>query len=145
MRLISMIALRAARSAAALSSLLALGASGARAQNADWPVYGGNTDHTHYTTLGQISPANVKRLKVAWTFDTKDAFTGSEMQTNPIVIDGVLYVTTAWSKVYAFNAKTGRRLWSGVGVGRRFVLATMLCIVVFLQHIVNMLLHHLSG
>ena len=56
MRPISMIALRAARSAAALSSLLALGASGARAQNADWPVYGGNTDHTHYTTLSQISP-----------------------------------------------------------------------------------------
>ena len=46
-------------------------------RNADWPVYGGSDDHTHYTTLGQISPANVRRLKVAWTFDTHDAFAGS--------------------------------------------------------------------
>ena len=57
---------------------------------ADWPVYGGSEDHTHYTTLSQISPANVKQLKVAWTYDTKDSFTGSEMQANPIVIDGVI-------------------------------------------------------
>ena len=34
----------------------------------DWPVYGGNTDHTHFTTLSQITPANVTSLKVAWTF-----------------------------------------------------------------------------
>ncbi|MFO0093612.1 MAG: pyrroloquinoline quinone-dependent dehydrogenase, partial [Gemmatimonadaceae bacterium] len=64
------------------------------AQNANWPVYHGNDEHTHYTTLSQITPANVKRLTVAWTFDTKDAFPGSEMQANPIIIDGVLYATT---------------------------------------------------
>ena len=52
-------------------------------QNIDWPVYGGSDDHTHYSTLAQITPANVKRLKVAWTYDTHDAFAGSEMQSNP--------------------------------------------------------------
>ena len=83
----------------------------AGAQNADWPVYHGNDDHTHYSTLSQISPANVKQLKVAWTFDTKDAFAGSEMQANPIVIDGVLYATTPKMQVIALDAATGSQLW----------------------------------
>src|SRR5687767_15541997 len=59
--------------------------------NVDWPVYQGNDEKTHYTTLSQISPANVSTLKVAWTYDTGDAFEGSEMQSNPVIIDGVLY------------------------------------------------------
>ena len=78
---------------------------------ADWPVYGGSEDHTHYTTLSQISPANVKQLKVAWTYDTKDSFTGSEMQANPIVIDGVMYATTPKLHVIALNAATGVPIW----------------------------------
>ncbi|MFO0231393.1 PQQ-binding-like beta-propeller repeat protein [Gemmatimonas sp.] len=89
----------------------AVAATAAGAQNADWPVYHGNNDHTHYSTLSQISPANVKQLKVAWTFDTGDAFAGSEMQANPIVIDGVLYATTPKLQVIALDAATGRQLW----------------------------------
>lgn len=77
----------------------------------DWPVYGGSDDHSHYTTLGQITPANVHDLQVAWTYDTHDAFAGSEMQANPIVIDGVLYATTPKLQVFALNAATGRELW----------------------------------
>ncbi len=77
----------------------------------DWPVYGGNDEHTHYTTLDQISPANVARLEVAWTFDTGDAFEGSEMQANPVVIDGVLYATTPKLQVFALNAATGQPIW----------------------------------
>ncbi len=80
-------------------------------RSADWPVYGGNEDHTHYSTLSQISPANVKQLKVAWTFETKDEFTGSEMQANPIVIDGVMYATTPKLHVIALNAATGAPIW----------------------------------
>ncbi len=80
-------------------------------RSADWPVYGGSEDHTHYTTLSQISPANVKQLKVAWTYDTKDQFTGSEMQANPIVIDGVMYTTTPKLHVIALNAATGVPIW----------------------------------
>jgi quinoprotein glucose dehydrogenase len=78
----------------------------------DWPVYGGSDDHTHYTTLGQISPANVKQLKVAWTYATHDEFAGSEMQTNPVVVDGVLYGTTPKLRVFALDAASGRELWS---------------------------------
>jgi quinoprotein glucose dehydrogenase len=90
---------------------LPLAATTAAAQNADWPVYHGNDDHTHYSRLSQISPANVKQLKVAWTFDTGDAFPGSEMQANPIVIDGVMYATTPKLQVFALDASSGKQLW----------------------------------
>ena len=86
------------------------------AQTVNWPVYGGSDDHTHFTTLSQISPANVRKLKVAWTYDTHDAFAGSEMQSNPIVVDGVLYATTPKLQVFALDAAT--RLKSGVSIRR---------------------------
>ncbi|MEP7346459.1 MAG: PQQ-binding-like beta-propeller repeat protein [Gemmatimonadaceae bacterium] len=78
----------------------------------DWPVYGGGTANIKYSVLTQISPANVAQLKVAWTYETHDEFTGSEMQSNPIVIDGVLYATSPKLRVFALDAATGRELWS---------------------------------
>ncbi|AHG89770.1 Pyrrolo-quinoline quinone beta-propeller repeat-containing protein [Gemmatirosa kalamazoonensis] len=107
-----------------IAFLLALPATVAAQPTVDWPVYGGSDDHTHYTTLGQISPANVKRLRVAWTYDTHDAFAGSEMQANPIVVDGVLYATSPKLRVFALDAATGKELWSfdpthGAGPGSR--------------------------
>jgi quinoprotein glucose dehydrogenase len=90
---------------------LALATAACAEQDHDWPVYGGNTNNTHYTTLDQISPANVSQLEVVWTYDTGDAFEGSEMQANPIVVDGVLYATTPKLHVFALNAATGEPLW----------------------------------
>ena len=84
----------------------------AQGRSADWPVYGGSTDNTHYSTLDQITPANVARLQVAWTYETHDEFPGSEMQANPIVIDGVLYATSPKLRVFALDAATGRALWN---------------------------------
>ena len=78
----------------------------------NWPVYGGTTDNNHYSTLSQITPANVARLQVAWTYETHDEFPGSEMQANPIVVDGVLYATSPKLRVFALDAATGRELWS---------------------------------
>jgi len=93
--------------------LIAIAARGALGQKAvDWPVYGGSDDHTHFTTLSQITASNVRQLTVAWTYDTHDAFPGSEMQTNPIVIDGVLYGTSPKLRVFALDAATGKELWS---------------------------------
>src|ERR1700712_3386776 len=83
-----------------------------RAQSADWPVYGGKADNSHYTTLGQITPANVKQLKVAWTYETHDQFKDSEMQANAIIVDGVLYATTPKLHIFALDAATGRELWT---------------------------------
>ena len=99
-----------------LSNLLPLLAAPAFAhaqgRSVDWPVYGGNSDHTHYSTIDQITPANVSRLQVAWTYATHDEFQGSEMQANPIVVDGVLYATSPKLRVFALDAATGRELWS---------------------------------
>ena len=81
------------------------------ASGADWPVYGGNTDHTHFSTLDQISPANVRTLKVAWTYETHGEFKGSEMQANPVVVGGVLYATTPKMHVFALDAATGKQRW----------------------------------
>ena len=94
-----------------LATLTACSERGPSADPNDWAVYGGNDDHTHYTTLSQISPATVAQLQVAWTFDTGDAFEGSEMQANPVVIDGVLYATTPMVQVFALDAATGEQLW----------------------------------
>jgi quinoprotein glucose dehydrogenase len=97
----------------------------AQKTNADWPLYGGTTDNTRYSTLAQISPKNVKQLKMAWRYDSHDEFTGSEMQSNPIVIEGVLYATTPKMRCVAIDAATGKELWSydpteGKGVTGRF-------------------------
>jgi quinoprotein glucose dehydrogenase len=97
----------------ALATPALLGAQKSQtATNADWPVFGGTTDNTHYSTLSQITPANVATLQVAWTYATHDEFKGSEMQANPVVIDGVLYATSPKLRVFALEAATGRELWS---------------------------------
>jgi quinoprotein glucose dehydrogenase len=97
--------------AAALVAIMPI-ALQAQARSVDWPIYGGTTDNTRYSTLDQITPANVSQLKVAWTYETRDEFPGSEMQSNPIVIDGVLYATTPKLRVIALDAATGRERWT---------------------------------
>src|SRR5262245_38809649 len=75
-----------------------------------WPMHGG-VDNIRYSPLTQINRQNVSRLQVAWTYDSHDAFKGSEMQSNPVVVDGFLYVTTPTMKVVALNAETGAEIW----------------------------------
>lgn len=79
---------------------------------ADWPHYGGGPDQTRYSLLAQITPANVSRLKVAWRYDTGDAFPGSEMQCQPVVAHGVLYAASPKLRVFALDAATGAPRWS---------------------------------
>src|SRR6266542_5186931 len=62
------------------------------AADSEWPVNGG-IDNIRYSPLTQINRTNVSRLEVAWTYDSHDAFKGSEMQSNPIVVDGMRDVT----------------------------------------------------
>ena len=82
-----------------------------QAADVDWPVNGG-AYNIRYSPLQQIGKANVKQLEVAWSYDSADAFNGSEMQSNPIEVDGTLYATTPKMRVIALNAKTGREIWS---------------------------------
>src|SRR3546814_516880 len=62
----------------------------------------------HYSKLDQINVNTVKDLKPAWSFDF-DTVRGQ--QSEPLVVDGVMYVSTSWSKVYALDAATGRQIW----------------------------------
>lgn len=77
-----------------------------------WAAYGGGPKNIHYSTLNQINRKNVSRLQVAWTYDTGDAFKGSEMECNPIVVNGVLFATTPKLRVIALDAATGALKWS---------------------------------
>jgi quinoprotein glucose dehydrogenase len=77
----------------------------------DWRVYSGGPDSIHYSGLTQIDRSNVNKLQVAWTFVAADASPGSEMECNPIVVDGVLYATTASANVIALNAASGMLRW----------------------------------
>lgn len=78
----------------------------------DWPHYAGGPDSTRYSPLTQITPANVASLQVAWTYDTRDAFDGSEMQCQPVVARGVFYATSPTLRVFALDAATGAEKWS---------------------------------
>jgi quinoprotein glucose dehydrogenase len=66
--------------------------------NVNWAINGGE-GNSRFSPLTQIDKSNVASLQVAWTYDSHDAFTASEMQSNPVVIDGVLYATTPTMKV----------------------------------------------
>jgi len=73
-----------------------------------WLTYGRTYDEQRYSPLTGIAPANVGSLGVAWTHEFP---TSHGVEATPIVVDGVIYVTGAWSVVAALDAKSGRLLW----------------------------------
>ena len=77
-----------------------------------WEFYGGSPENIHYSSLQQINATNVQKLRVAWTFDSGDAFPGSDIECNPIVVDGVLFATTPKLRLVALQADTGKQIWS---------------------------------
>lgn len=93
-----------------LAVIAAAGALVPADTDTEWPVNGG-LGNSRYSPLTQITRDNVAALQVAWTYDSHDAFKGSEMQSNPIIVDGVLYATTPTLKVIAVDAATGRERW----------------------------------
>jgi len=74
----------------------------------DWPIYGGTTDNNHYSPLKQINRKTVRKLRVAWSFDTGEQ---GGLQTSPIEVDGVLYGITPTQKIFALDAAAGKLLW----------------------------------
>jgi len=76
---------------------------------ANWMTYGRTYSEQRFSPLAQITADNVNLLGLAWYADF-DIDRGQE--ATPLIIDGVMYVSTAWSMVRAFDAKTGRPLWS---------------------------------
>ncbi|MDP7564090.1 MAG: PQQ-binding-like beta-propeller repeat protein [Arenicellales bacterium] len=68
----------------------------------------GNYEQTRYYPARQINAGNVGLLRPAWIFQTEIV---ESMETTPIVVDGVMYITTSFDHVYALNAETGEQIW----------------------------------
>jgi quinoprotein glucose dehydrogenase len=85
----------------------------------EWPAYGGTNLGAKYSPLTQIDKSNVAQLKVAWTWESPDqailqanpGLPPGEFQATPIMLDGVLYTSTAMCQVAAIDAATGKQLW----------------------------------
>jgi quinohemoprotein ethanol dehydrogenase len=88
--------------------------NGARIISADgepgnWMVHGRTYNEQRFSPLKQINDQNISQLRLSWFYDL-DTHRGQE--ATPLVVDGVMYFTSAWSKVFALNAGTGALLWS---------------------------------
>jgi quinoprotein glucose dehydrogenase len=77
----------------------------------DWKANGGGPANIHYSALTQINRHNVAQLHVAWTYETHDEYPDSEIECNPIVVDGRLYATSPRMRVIALDAATGSLRW----------------------------------
>jgi quinoprotein glucose dehydrogenase len=100
-----------AKSKSATRFLLLL-LAGCSAGDADWPHYLGDQQRTHASDLREINTANVHRLEVAWRYDSGALAAGnSEIQTSPLVIDGVLFGLSASLTAFALSAATGEEIW----------------------------------
>ncbi len=88
-------------------------AAGPSSQAVDWPGVGNDPGCMRYSTLDRIDRDNVARLKPAWTYHTREleGRQGKTIECTPIVIDGVMYVTTGSLRVVALDAATGNEIW----------------------------------
>jgi quinoprotein glucose dehydrogenase len=84
------------------------GSQDKRRASQDWPVWGGQPENTHYSTLAQVNRENVKKLAVAWTFDNGEP---GGLQTSPIIVGNILYGITPTQKIFALDAANGKLLW----------------------------------
>ena len=75
----------------------------------NWASIGFNYDEARYSPLNQINTDNIAELGLAWSVDLPDA---RGQEATPVVVDGKIYISTAWSKVYSYDALTGEELWA---------------------------------
>ena len=74
----------------------------------NWLSHGNNYAETRFSELSQINRDSVSGLGLDWSYAFND---NRALEATPIIVDGVLYTSSSWSKVFAFNAKTGELLW----------------------------------
>jgi len=77
----------------------------------DWAIYRGDKKSNQYSELAQIHAANAHKLELVWEYKTGDATPKSSMQVNPIVVDGIMYVSTPSLNAVALDAATGKEIW----------------------------------
>jgi len=95
-----------------------------KADAGEWTLHGNDSNEQRYSTLKQINVNTVANLGLAWTADMPER---SSWQGTPIMVGGVLYVTTPWSYLYAYDAVTGRQLWKYSPRVVREIGASQLC------------------
>ena len=98
----------------ALFALCPLIFSACKQDNTNWPDYNGGPDRNHYSALAQIKKENVSDLKKVWEYHAGGADTvnnRTQIQCNPIIINGILYGVSAGSQAFALNAATGQEIW----------------------------------
>ncbi|HZY81291.1 MAG TPA: PQQ-binding-like beta-propeller repeat protein [Cyclobacteriaceae bacterium] len=107
-------------------SILAAACTKPSGPNDTWRITGGSKENIRYSTLTQIDTSNVSKLAVAWTYHTGDADTvnNSQIQCNPIIVDGIMYATSPKLKVIAVDGLTGQQKWvfdptGGIDVGNQ--------------------------
>lgn len=74
----------------------------------NWMSYGRDYAEQRFSPLKQVDTQSVNKLGLAWSFDFDET---EPVEATPIVVDGVMYVTSGWSKVFAMDAATGKELW----------------------------------
>ena len=92
--------------------LIGCGSPAPPSEHEHWRSRGGGPSSIRYSSLTQIDTATVDRLERAWTYHTKDATERSQIQANPIVVDGTLYGTSPQLKVIALDAASGEEQWT---------------------------------
>jgi len=80
----------------------------------DWPNYGNDRGAQRYSPLTQITPANVRSLKVAWTYHMKpaDATRVATTETTPLVVGNTMYLGSPYGRIVALDATTGKEIWN---------------------------------
>ena len=77
----------------------------------DWGIYRGDKKGNQYADLAQINASNVHHLQPAWEYHTGDAGERTSMYSNPIMVDGRVYVSTPSLNAACIDAKTGEEIW----------------------------------
>ncbi|MCB1732380.1 MAG: PQQ-dependent dehydrogenase, methanol/ethanol family [Halieaceae bacterium] len=99
----------AAAAAAAVAAVDSERLVAADSEPGNWMSYGRTYSEQRYSSLKQVNDSSVEDLGLAWYFDLD---TERGIEATSIVVDGVMYLTSAWSKVYALDAASGALLWS---------------------------------
>ncbi|MBP6825902.1 MAG: PQQ-binding-like beta-propeller repeat protein [Saprospiraceae bacterium] len=83
------------------------------ATGSDWRVYGGTAASSRYSALDQINTQNAGQMQLAWEYHTGDTDPNnrSQIQCNPLIVNGILFGATSRSKVFAISAGTGKQIW----------------------------------
>ena len=88
-----------------------------QSRQVEWPVYGGDPAGAKYSPADDITPQNVQRLAIAWQWEHGESPLAEygtvpfRFENQPLMVDGVLYVTTPYNNAAALDAATGKELW----------------------------------